>query len=202
MYMRNRYYDPATGQFTQTDPIGLAGGLNAYGFADGDPVSYDDPYGLCSTWAQKFATPMLCLRALVGFDSNFVGIPRAGEQDPINEVAGRESSVTREASAAETDGDVRSNRSPEHQPPRRVQQSRPAAAQVRSQVVRSPGRYGATRFIRAAARGGVVGLATESLTNPSEAVAAQPAYREREPQPVTLKARPLLVPTPPPGKPE
>jgi RHS repeat-associated protein len=46
MHMRNRYYDPATGQFTQTDPIGLAGGLNAYGFADGDPVSYSDPYGL------------------------------------------------------------------------------------------------------------------------------------------------------------
>jgi RHS repeat-associated protein len=47
MYMRNRYYDPATGQFTQTDPIGIAGGLNTYGFAAGDPVSYDDPYGLC-----------------------------------------------------------------------------------------------------------------------------------------------------------
>ena len=47
MYMRNRYYDPKTGQFTQTDPIGLAGGLNAYGFANGDPVSYSDPYGLC-----------------------------------------------------------------------------------------------------------------------------------------------------------
>ena len=46
MYMRNRYYDPATGQFTQTDPIGLAGGLNTYGFANGDPVSYSDPYGL------------------------------------------------------------------------------------------------------------------------------------------------------------
>ncbi|HYR06704.1 MAG TPA: RHS repeat-associated core domain-containing protein, partial [Longimicrobium sp.] len=46
MYMRNRYYDPATGQFTQTDPIGLAGGLNTYGFADGDPVTYSDPYGL------------------------------------------------------------------------------------------------------------------------------------------------------------
>ncbi|MBB4637558.1 RHS repeat-associated core domain-containing protein [Longimicrobium terrae] len=47
MYMRNRYYDPKTGQFTQTDPIGVAGGLNAYGFAAGDPVSYSDPYGLC-----------------------------------------------------------------------------------------------------------------------------------------------------------
>ena len=53
MYMRNRYYDPATGQFTQADPIGLAGGLNAYGFANGDPVSYDDPYGLCSTKIDK-----------------------------------------------------------------------------------------------------------------------------------------------------
>jgi RHS repeat-associated protein len=48
LYKRNRYYDPKTGQFTQTDPIGLAGGLNTYGFADGDPVSYSDPYGLCS----------------------------------------------------------------------------------------------------------------------------------------------------------
>ncbi|HYW13389.1 MAG TPA: RHS repeat-associated core domain-containing protein [Longimicrobium sp.] len=47
MYMRNRYYDPATGQFTQQGPIGLAGGLNSYGFAAGDPVSYSDPYGLC-----------------------------------------------------------------------------------------------------------------------------------------------------------
>jgi RHS repeat-associated protein len=46
MYMRNRYYDPQTGQFTQPDPIGLAGGMNVYGFAQGDPVSYGDPYGL------------------------------------------------------------------------------------------------------------------------------------------------------------
>jgi RHS repeat-associated protein len=46
LYRRNRYYDPATGRFTQEDPIGLAGGLNLYGFANGDPVSYRDPYGL------------------------------------------------------------------------------------------------------------------------------------------------------------
>jgi RHS repeat-associated protein len=47
MYMRNRYYDPKIGQFTQPDPIGIAGGLNTYGFADADPVSYADSYGLC-----------------------------------------------------------------------------------------------------------------------------------------------------------
>jgi len=47
MYMRNRYYDPNTGKFTQEDPIGLAGGLNLYGFAGGDPINFSDPFGLC-----------------------------------------------------------------------------------------------------------------------------------------------------------
>jgi RHS repeat-associated protein len=46
LYMRNRYYDPETGRFTQEDPIGLAGGINLYGFAGGDPVNYRDPFGL------------------------------------------------------------------------------------------------------------------------------------------------------------
>jgi RHS repeat-associated protein len=45
-YKRNRYYDPATGRFTQEDPIGLAGGLNLYGYANGDPVNFNDPFGL------------------------------------------------------------------------------------------------------------------------------------------------------------
>ena len=48
MYMRNRYYDPKTGQFTQTDPIGIAGGLNTYGFANGDPLGNWDPFGTCA----------------------------------------------------------------------------------------------------------------------------------------------------------
>jgi RHS repeat-associated protein len=45
-YRRNRYYDATTGRFTQEDPIGLAGGTNLYGYANGDPVGYSDPYGL------------------------------------------------------------------------------------------------------------------------------------------------------------
>ena len=47
LYRRNRYYDPQSGQFTQQDPIGIAGGLNLYGFAGGDPVNNSDPFGLC-----------------------------------------------------------------------------------------------------------------------------------------------------------
>ena len=55
MYMRNRYYDPNTGRFTQEDPIGISGGLNLYGFADGDPANSSDPYGLCPPWTDCLA---------------------------------------------------------------------------------------------------------------------------------------------------
>ena len=48
-YPRNRSYDPSTARFTQEDPLGLAGGLNVYGFASGDPVNFSDPFGLCGT---------------------------------------------------------------------------------------------------------------------------------------------------------
>ena len=35
---------------TQEDPIGLAGGLNLYGYGAGDPVNNADPFGLCFPW--------------------------------------------------------------------------------------------------------------------------------------------------------
>jgi len=36
-----------SGASPRKDPIGLAGGLNLYGFANGDPVNFSDPFGLC-----------------------------------------------------------------------------------------------------------------------------------------------------------
>ena len=45
-YMRNRWYVPTQGRFTQQDPIGLAGGSNEYTYAGDNPISGVDPEGL------------------------------------------------------------------------------------------------------------------------------------------------------------
>jgi len=41
-----RDYDPATGRYAESDPIGLIGGVNTYAYAEDSPAALIDPTGL------------------------------------------------------------------------------------------------------------------------------------------------------------
>src|SRR4051794_16465412 len=48
-----RDYDPATGKYSESDPIGLLGGSNSYAYAGGNPLLYVDHLGLCWILSQS-----------------------------------------------------------------------------------------------------------------------------------------------------
>ena len=50
-YNRFRYYDPDAGEYVSQDPIRLAGGLSSHAYIR-DPLTWEDPHGLESCYAE------------------------------------------------------------------------------------------------------------------------------------------------------
>jgi RHS repeat-associated protein len=52
-YNMARYYDPKSGRYLQPDPIGLAGGMNSFGYVEGNPVNFIDRKGLSAPYFMR-----------------------------------------------------------------------------------------------------------------------------------------------------
>ena len=63
LHMRARYYNPLTCRFLNADPIGFAGGLNWYQYANNSPLMYVDAsglnvYAIDGTWTDARRSPV------------------------------------------------------------------------------------------------------------------------------------------------
>lgn len=61
-----RDYDPLVGRYIESDPLGLRGGINTYGYAEGNPIGASDPSGMCveDACAVEIAFGLILRRAL------------------------------------------------------------------------------------------------------------------------------------------
>ncbi|MFN7476162.1 MAG: RHS repeat-associated core domain-containing protein [Burkholderiales bacterium] len=54
LYNYFRDYEPSTGRYVQSDPVGLSAGINTYAYVNARPLSAADPFGLWSTDAHNY----------------------------------------------------------------------------------------------------------------------------------------------------
>jgi RHS repeat-associated protein len=68
-----RDYDPSTGRYIESDPIGLAGGLNTYSYVGGNPLDRVDPHGLLDPTPWPAPVPVTVPAAETGIGRIILG---------------------------------------------------------------------------------------------------------------------------------
>jgi len=74
LYNYFRDYDPATGRYIESDPIGLRGGLNTYAYVRADPLRFIDSLGLYSSDDVKRAWDNYCSGSGADWTTSFSSI--------------------------------------------------------------------------------------------------------------------------------
>jgi RHS repeat-associated protein len=86
-----RDYDPQTGRYIESDPVGLNAGINTYTYVDSNPLRYFDPIGQSKVQGQS---------SIGGSDSAVSGISKSSTKAEIDAAIKRAEAILNDPKAS------------------------------------------------------------------------------------------------------